>query len=126
MRAKAVEDSDSDSDDGAKLTGRGVAKSNRRAVETAAQARTERSFRSTTTMRSEISKVLATEAQSKKLEGAKTRQVVEDRRLTQDELLAEAAVTAIENDKDLQVFNSFFLCPLVASSSTFQCSSKCR
>jgi hypothetical protein len=107
-RAKAVEDSDSDSDELGKPSSRGGAGRSGRRGGSDAAGRAERSFRSTTTMRSEASKSAATEAQSRKQEqGGRGRgSATEERRFTQEELLAEAAQTAIENDKDLQVSSS--------------------
>ena len=103
-KAKMVDDSDTDSDDISKSSRGGAAgRSSRRGGGDAAQ----RSFRSTTTMRSEASKSAATEAQSRKQEqgGRGRSSATEERRFTQEELLAEAVHTAIENEKDLQVLH---------------------
>ncbi len=111
-KARMVEESDSDSDDTGKASSRaGGGKSGRRGGDS--HGRTERSFRSTTTMRSEASKSAATEAQSRKQEqGGRARgSAMEERRLTQEELLAEAAQTALENEKDLQASPSSALSP---------------
>ena len=69
-------------------------------------------------MRSEASKTAATEAQSRKQEqGGRARgAAAEERRLTQEELLAEAVHTAVENEKDLQVYFLFLHLDILCSN----------
>mmetsp|Transcript_43395 Transcript_43395/g.106157 ORF Transcript_43395/g.106157 Transcript_43395/m.106157 type:complete len:323 (-) Transcript_43395:79-1047(-) len=97
--AKAPAESDSDSEGGKSASARSRKQPR---TEGASGGRADRSFRSSTKERSEISKESAKVAAQVKQESAKNRPAVEERRLTQEELLQEAKLTAIENEKDLQ------------------------
>eukprot|EP00282_Hemiselmis_andersenii_P030326 CAMPEP_0169455840 /NCGR_PEP_ID=MMETSP1042-20121227/16034_1 /TAXON_ID=464988 /ORGANISM="Hemiselmis andersenii, Strain CCMP1180" /LENGTH=305 /DNA_ID=CAMNT_0009568023 /DNA_START=21 /DNA_END=935 /DNA_ORIENTATION=+ len=100
QRAIKMEDDDSDGSEGGRQRPQKAPRKS--AGGDAGTIRGDRAFRSSTKQRSEMSQIAATEAAKQRQETAKSRPVSEERRYTQEELLEEAKLTAVENEKDLR------------------------
>mmetsp|Transcript_35940 Transcript_35940/g.70401 ORF Transcript_35940/g.70401 Transcript_35940/m.70401 type:complete len:316 (+) Transcript_35940:115-1062(+) len=100
-RTMRMEEDDSDGSEGGKRPPK-VSRKSMGGDAGSAASRADRAFRSSTKQRSEMSKEAATEAAKQRQETAKSRPVAEERRYTQEELLEEAKLTAVENEKDLR------------------------